>query len=210
VKWELKQEFIFGGDNMNKVQEFKNDRGNFECYIEFIETCEEHEFNCRAKLTIDAYNNIVCAIDELATKYKLHNEEKRYDPWYEHHYLWPKMKKFFNEISLSYIFNEALDELWWYSDQAEPMTDFCNFIKKFAKDMKGSAKAEVINLNDYGFRNGVFQNNIYIAYDDECEGLVVLEGNDFIRHIQTTMETLDDPYKEIWAKEIFKIIEKYE
>jgi hypothetical protein len=207
VKWELKQEFIFGGDNMNKVQEFKNDRGNFECYIEFIETCEEHEFNCRAKLTIDAYNTIVCAIDQIANKYKLHDEKRReYDVWYEHNYLWPKMKEFFNEKGSDYVFEQALSELWWYSDQSEPMTDFCNFIKKFAKDMKGSTKAEVIDLNDYGFSN-----NIYIASDiDEGEGLVVLEGGDFIKYTETAMSTLDDEYKEIWAKEIFKIIEKYE
>lgn len=190
---------------INKAQQFANDRGSFKCLMEFIEMCQEHEFECRHKITIDAYNNAVYGIDELATKYKLHNEEKRYDPWYEHHYLWPKMEKFFNEKSSDYIFNQALDELWWYSDQAEPMIDFCNFIKKFAEDMKGSAKVEIIDLNDYGFPT-----NIYVAYNDECEGLIVLEGGDFIKYINTAMETLDDPYKEIWAKEIFKIIEKYE
>ena len=192
---------------MNKVQKFINDQCNFECYIEFIEMCEEYEFNCRAKLTIEAYNNIVCAIDQIANKYKLHNEEERErNVWYEHHYLWPKMKEFFNEKGSDYIFEEALDELWWYSDQNEPMTDFCNFIKEFAENMKGSAKAEVIDLNNYGFPN----NHIYIAYDDGCEGPIVLQGGDFIKYVETAMSTLDNEYKELWAKEIFKIVEKYQ
>ena len=191
---------------INKAQQFANDKGSFECLMEFIEVCEEHEFECRDEITINAYNEAVIGVDKLANKYKMHDEERRdWDVWYEHHYLWPKMKKFFNEKSSDYIFDQALDELWWYSDQEKPMTDFCNFMKKFAEDMKGSEKVEVINLHDYGFRS-----DIYIAYDDECEGLMVLKGDDFIRHIQTAMETLDDPYKEIWAEEIFKIIKKYE
>ena len=192
---------------MNKIQEFKNDRGNFEWLMEFIEVSEEHEFECKHKITIDAYNNAIIAIDKLANKYKLHDEKRReYDVWYEHHYLWPKMKKFFNKNSLDYFFEHALDELWWFSDEKETMIDFCNFIKKFAKDMKGSAKAEVIDLKDYGFKG----NKLYIAYDDECEEYIILEGGKFIKYIQNSMSTLDDEYKEIWTQEIFKIIEKYE
>ena len=132
---------------INKAQQFANDRGSFQCLMEFIEVCQ------------------VIGIDQIANKYKLHDEERReYDVWYEHHYLWPKMKEFFSEKSSDYIFEQALDELWWYSDQNEPMTDFCNFIKKFAEDMKGSTKAEVIDLDDYGFPT-----NIYIVSDIDEE-----------------------------------------
>lgn len=184
------------------VKEFQKDKVRFEWLMDFIDVCHEHEFQCKLNFMIDAYNNAVLELDKLATKYNLHNEN-RYDPWYELHDLWPRMKKFFN--SNNYAFEKALDELWWYSDQEEPMSDFCKFIKEFANDMKGNAKAEVIDLHDYGF-----EHNIYVAYNDENEGVMVLTGGDFIEHIKCTMETLDDEYKEIWYKAIMKIIKKYE
>lgn len=192
---------------ISKIQEFKNDRGTFRWMMEFIDICHEHDLNSKSKVTIDAYNNAVLELDKLATKYNLHNNNKRSDAWYELHYLWPKMSKFFNEKGLDYMFDKALDELWWYSDQNDPMCDFCNFIEEFANDMKGYAKAKVINLAELGFKC----RDIYIAYDgSNDDGTIVLNGGDFIKYIKNTMDTLDSEYKEIWAKEIFKIVEKYE
>ena len=138
---------------MNKMQEFKNDKGTFEWMMEFVEIAEEHELQCKSKITIDAYNKAVHTLDQLAKKYKLHDQERReWDNWYEHRYMFPKLKEFFNKKSSDYIFNEALDELWWYNDQEEPMDDFCEFIEKFARDMKGRAKAETIKLSRLGFK----------------------------------------------------------
>lgn len=192
-------DYILKGDIM---KEFEKDKVEFEWLMDFINVSHEHEFECKHNITIDAYNKAIGRIDEIATKYNLHNEN-RYGPWYELYDLWPRMKKFFNNNN--YAFKKALDELWWYSDQEEPMSNFCKFIKEFANDMKGSAKAEIINLYDYGF-----EHNIYVAYNDENEGVMVLTGSDFIEHIKCAMETLDNEYKEIWYKAIMKIIEKYE
>ena len=99
-------------------------------------------------------------------------------------------------------FEKALDELWWYSDQNEPMSLFCKFIEDFARDMKGYCKAKVVDLNDYGFG----YNLIYVAYFDQCNNTILLKGSDFIEYIKDTMDTLDDEYKELWSNEINKII----
>lgn len=191
---------------MDKMQKFANDKTTFEWMMEFINICHEHELQCKSKVTIDAYNNAVVELDKIAEKYNLHDHCRRdRDVWYEMHYLWPKMEKFFNEESLDYMFYKALDELWWYSDQNDPMCDFCNFIEEFANDMKGYAKAKVISLAELGFKC----KDVYIAYDGS-DGTIMLNGGDFIKYIKNTMDTLDDEYKEIWTKEIFKIIQKYE
>ena len=100
-------------------------------------------------------------------------------------------------------FEEALDELWWFSDQKEPMTLFCNFIEDFARQMKGKCQAKVVDLYDYGFEH----NNIYIAYNNQCgEGTILLWGSKFIEYIKDIMSELDDEYKELWTNEIIKII----
>ena len=66
--------------------------------IGFIEVCHIHDLDAGPEESIDAYNETVIAIDKLAYKYGLHNQEEMdKNVWYELHYLWPKMKKFFTE-----------------------------------------------------------------------------------------------------------------
>lgn len=152
-------------------------------------------------ITLEAITNI----EKIAQKYNLYGNEWKTDSCYLHKYVIPRLKKFFE--SPEYAFEEALNELWWYSDQENPMNDFCKFIEEFANDMKGYTKAKVINLSDFDFKRG----DVYVAYEGPDDNrAIVLKGDDFIIHIINTMDTLDNEYKELWAEEISKIIKKYE
>lgn len=100
------------GDCFDKINAYANQMKNgitreelirdgiaFFNLIGFIEVCTEYDLECGpAQESIDAYNETVIKIDELANKYGLHNKEMfNKSCWYEHMYLWPKMKKFFTE-----------------------------------------------------------------------------------------------------------------
>lgn len=104
-------------------------------------------------------------------------------------------------------FYELLDELWWLSDQKEPMIQLCNFMEYFAKEMKGKAIAKVVDPHDYGFPYG----QLYILFDDLCgNGVQIYEGGDFIRLIQSVYaDTFEDEWKLMWSMEIQNILYEF-
>ena len=65
----------------------------------FIEKCHEHDLQSGpSQESIDAYNETVIEIEELAQKYGLYDEYKSMsDDWYDMYTLWPKMEEFFKE-----------------------------------------------------------------------------------------------------------------
>lgn len=99
------------GDCFDKINAYANQMKNgitrdelirdgiaFFNLIGFIEVCHIHDLHAGPEESIDAYNETAIAIDKLAYKYGLHNQEEMdNNVWYELHYLWPKMKKFFTE-----------------------------------------------------------------------------------------------------------------
>ena len=186
------------------MNEFEKDKIEFERLMEFIEVCYEHDFESKHDITINAHNKAVERIDEIATKYNLNNK-MGYGPWYELYDLWPRMKRFFSGEEINENFNKALSELYWLSDQEEPMKEFCEFIEKYAEYIKGQAICKVINLDDYGFTDKM----PYVAYDDRNGNFQVLPGTKFIEYIKEDLKTLDIEYKILWIKEINKIISKY-
>lgn len=79
------------------IEEVIYDGIEFFRMIGFIDICDETDLSAGPKEAIDVYNDTVIKIDELAEKYGLHDNSKRYDPWYELNVLWPKMEEFFKE-----------------------------------------------------------------------------------------------------------------
>lgn len=82
--------------NKEKI-DLRRDRFNFFTLVEFIEVCEEHEFDASSEFTIDCFNRATIEVDKLAEKYNLHNEKRYSDPWYFEYDLLPRMKEFFEK-----------------------------------------------------------------------------------------------------------------
>lgn len=104
--------------------------------------------------------------------------------------------------------NELFDELWWLSDQREPMEDFVQGIKSYVNDEGGDVQIGVVDLNDLGFEHG----HIYIAYDDcsGCSGVSMQSAGDFIKYYQEVLNEYPELYpEEFWTPKLKEILELY-
>lgn len=102
--------------------------------------------------------------------------------------------------------NELFNELWWLSDQREPMEDFIQGIKSYVDDMGGDVQIGVIDLNDLGFEQG----HIYIAYNDCSGGMspTVYNASEFIKYYQEIINEYPELYpEEFWTPKLKEILE---
>ena len=102
--------------------------------------------------------------------------------------------------------NKLFDELWWLSDQVEPMNDFIEAIKSYVDYMGGEVQIGVIDLYDLGFEQGF----IYIAYDD-CSGAsspTVSNASDFIKYYKGVVNEYPElEPQEFWIPKLEQILE---
>ena len=104
--------------------------------------------------------------------------------------------------------NKLFDELWWFSDESEPMKNFVKAIKKYTKNMKGNVYVELIDLFDFGYEQG----HIYIAFDDLSGGeLCIYRAADFIEYYKEIMNEYPElEPQEFWIPKLKEIINNYE
>ena len=78
--------------------------------------------------------------------------------------------------------NNLFYDLWWFSDEREPMEQFVEWVEDYARDRKGDVLIGLIDLKDFGFENG----NLYIAYDDlsGATGVQMFTAEKFIKYMQ--------------------------
>lgn len=102
--------------------------------------------------------------------------------------------------------NELFDELWWFSDESECMNAFVEAIEEYTEQMKGSVYITLIDLFDFGYRQGY----IFIAFDDLSGGpLCMFKATDFVRYYKEMMNECPElEPQEFWTpklKEILKL-----
>lgn len=109
--------------------------------------------------------------------------------------------------------NTLFNELWFYSDNADAMSDFVESIKYFVeKCHKGNIRIGVIDLHQISEK---FPNNhIYIAYDD-CGGAMdptIYNAGDFVKYIQEIYNEYSEDLEpeEYWIDELKEILKKYQ
>lgn len=102
--------------------------------------------------------------------------------------------------------NKLFNELWWLSDQKEPMEDFIQAIKSYVNDLGGDVDIGLIDLYDLGFEQG----HLYIAYDDcsGCSGVSMQSAGDFIKYYQEVLNENPELYpEEFWTPKLKEILE---
>lgn len=104
--------------------------------------------------------------------------------------------------------NELFNELWWLSDQREPMNEFVEAIKEFTEYMKGGVYIALIDLFDFGYQQGY----IFIAFDDYSGGpLTIFPAGEFVKYYKEIMNY--DPEicpQDFWTPKLKEILEKYQ
>lgn len=102
---------------------------------------------------------------------------------------------------------KLFNELWWLSDQKEPMEQFVEEIKTYCAYMGSEIQIAVIDLNDLGFQQGY----IYIAYND-CNGDVnptIYEASKFIEYYKEIITEHEEFEPErFWIKKLKRILEE--
>lgn len=104
---------------------------------------------------------------------------------------------------------DVFNELWWFSDETEPMKEFCEVLTTWCEWVGFYAKAKIINPKEFGF--GV--NPPYIIHNlRENDGLIIERASETIEYIVECYEEYDDKeyWEDFWIPRVKEIIEKYE
>lgn len=99
--------------------------------------------------------------------------------------------------------NKLFDELWWVSDESKPMNDFIEAIKQYTKENKGSVYITLIDLFNFGYRQGY----IFIAFDDLSGGpLCMFKSADFVKYYKEILNQAPEMKpEEFWIPKLTKI-----
>ena len=100
---------------------------------------------------------------------------------------------------------DLLEELWWLTDDEEPMREFCKALTEWGKWIKIYSKAKVVDPYDFGFIG-----DIYIIHNlrEETEIEYASKTVEFI--IECYEEDDDKEYwKNFWIPKIQKIVKQY-
>lgn len=101
--------------------------------------------------------------------------------------------------------NKLFDELLWFSDESKYMNDFVEAIKQYTEEMKGSVYIALIDLFNFGYRQGY----IFIAFDDLSGGpLCMFNASDFVKYYKEIMNECPELKPQgFWTPKLKEILE---
>lgn len=103
------------------------------------------------------------------------------------------------------MMKKLFNELWWLSDEVEPMKEFCKTLTTWCEWVCFYAKAEIIDPHQFGFNSSP-----YIIHNLR-EEVAIERTAEVVEYISECYDEYDDKeyWEDFWIPRVKKIIEKY-